>query len=377
MHASKKIGRILCVISAVYLCISLGLADILICPHCGYECGEGVQICGHCKANLPGEEKKAPDSDDVVDLEKGKDGRGFLNTDIVDSEMAMGQMYFKKANMSLGRLFFRNAAALDMLTNPESGSSRSMKITKAIRSCESLARSFRRKCSICEGSGKASMLNTSFSGESTYKKVHGRLCRNCQGKGYVFGIGTVDERKAEIGRGLREYVRLQKGRKFSPVGQAWIPMSLEGSLSQRQTALLMRTVAFPCSACMGIGMVDCGRCRGTGQVKCKAHGCVGGIVESVLKSSLMKNGIKCRKKCKTCAGTGMQTCETCTGKGNVLCRRCNGTGERPVCSKCAGQGMAPCSHCKGTGVYRDGNCVHCGGGGTVLCRTCNGDGKRK
>jgi len=360
---------------SLLVCCGVAFADLVICGKCGYENPKGSKQCVHCKADLPDsdDEKEEPPPKVVA----ARPGIGFLDGRIVEKEIALGDKYRKMKKLGVARLIYRNAAALDMLADPEDGNKRATRIVESIKKTATLGKTFRRPCPVCNGSGKARMLSQTFTGKTSYREVAGRPCRNCYGTGFALGVGTLAERTAELGRSAREYVQIQRGRKFVPVGEAWVPMSLEGKLSDREKALLMRTVAAPCKRCMGLGLVDCRKCKGTGRVECTAPGCVRGMVESEMKGGLMKTGVRRRTKCKVCGGRGTTPCTACGGRGSVLCEECRGTGERAPCSKCAGQGTVVCPGCKGSGRSKDGECPECGGTGAVLCGSCNGDGRER
>lgn len=365
------------VVLSLLVCLGVAFGDLLICKKCGYENKPGDRECIHCKAVLPASVGAEGDGDGQDAGGAVRKGSGFLDRRVVEAEMALGDRYRKSGKFALARLVYRNAAALDMLTDPAEGNKRSTRIVESMKKSRSLTKSFKRKCQVCNGTGKAMMLSQDFDGNTTYREVAGRGCRSCYGTGSAMGVGTVAERTAELGRSVGEYVQLQKARKFAPVGEAWIPMSLEGALSHREKALLMRTVAAPCRRCMGLARADCGNCKGTGIVPCRARGCVRGMVESEIRGGLMKMGIKRRIKCRTCAGKGAVACETCRGQGNVICGECKGMGERPPCTKCTGQGTVACRRCKGTGSANGEDCAECRAGGVILCGTCNGDGRMR
>ena len=331
----------------------------------------------HCKAKLPESGGGGKEPVEPVKEPAARKGVGFVDGRVIDVEVSLGDKYRKNGKRAVARLIYRNAAALDMLTDPEEGNKRVTTITESIKKTATLTKSFKRKCPVCGGSGKALMLSQDFVGKTTYREVFGRACKNCYGTGAALGVGTVAERTADLGRAMKEYVRLQKGRKFAPVGEAWIPISLEGKLSDREKALLMRTVAAPCRRCIGLARADCRKCKGTGRQECEAPGCVKGMVESEMRGGLMKSGVRSRRKYKVCDGKGTVACATCRGLGNVLCSECRGTGERAPCAKCAGQGTALCRRCKGAGMYKGAECTECRGGGHVLCGSCNGDGREK
>jgi len=211
-------------------------------------------------------------------------------------------------------------------------------------------------------------------------EVAGKSCQRCGGTGNIMKPTTMDERRGKIGRAINKYTAIQQGRKYMPVGGAWVPSDLDGKLGVKQTVMLRRSAAPPCSECMGLGRVDCSKCNGMGEIKCTASGCINGIVESIDEGGLIKNKVKVKKKskCRTCTGTGFVTCLSCRGKGNMVCKKCNSSGERQACTRCGGQGFTECRRCRGSGkTEKEAVCSECRGEGVELCSSCGGDGKKK
>jgi len=385
-------GLWLFLIPGVFLLAIVAFGSTLICSKCGYENAEGNEVCVHCKAELPVSEarKESEVQSDHASEHAGK--LEYPDSKIVEKETEIGLEYLRKGDVEVARLFFKNAAALNLLTEPEVekeradlsasgpslplGQGRSERILQFMKRCETGDRTVQRKCSVCDGTGKRTMKVTSLQGDVTYRNAYGMACPECGGSGYVRVAGTIDEWKYNRGRAVSLYTILQQGRKFTRVGGAWVPWEIEKKLSVRQNVMLKRAMAEPCSECMGFGCIDCDKCDGTGDVKCSNSKCISGMVE-VKKSGMLLPGLTHTEKCKICGGRGIIACSKCKGKGNILCDKCNGTGERPVCTKCGGQGLMTCSRCKGLGVYKKQVCPDCKGDGTAICSSCNGDGMKR
>ena len=381
MYSRKKTIGIACAFAFLIQTFSVLLADIAICPSCGYEVPEGSGVCDHCNARLPDNEDDGGSVQNREEVEEEEDaGREefFIEAETVLAESRAGDVYLKKGMPWTAGLFYRNALALNMLAGSEDSqkSRRARNLTRSLNGCWKLWKAFRRKCPVCGGSGKAKMLTTSLDGKTSYTEVHGRACRNCRGKGFILSVGTDSERKSARNAAFNEYVKVQKNRGYVQSHSAWMPSNAQKSLFLRQGVALRRVLAERCPACMGFGKVDCAACGGTGRVKCRAPGCVDGMIEKRIKSSLMDSGLTQRTKCRTCGGRGTVSCGNCGGKGSVVCGKCNGTGDRPECGSCDGRGTLACSRCKGAGKYKGETCSECGGEGIVICPSCKGDGRK-
>ena len=374
-----KWNMLVVAIAGAALFIAAAFAGIMVCPKCGYENPQEARTCEHCMAELPETQViegvgKAGDSNCTL-LETGK--VEFLKPGLVEEEIRWGNVYSATGEVEVARLFFRNAAALDMLTSPALTNDRAARIVELLKRIDSAKAGTQRPCPVCGGTGKSSMKVVSLKGEVSYQDVHGKPCEKCAGSGKISGPTTADEWKFAAGRAAARYAALQRSRKYVPTGGAWIPLDIEQKLSTRQTVLLRRAVPPTCQLCMGYGRVECSRCKGTREIKCPNAKCVQGMTQVDVTAALSKTKVTRSEKCKVCLGKGVVACPECNGEGSVLCKDCNGTGELPVCKRCSGQGYSSCSRCGGTGKQKQGACSACGGEGIVACSACNGDGRKK
>ncbi|MFO7871803.1 MAG: zinc-ribbon domain-containing protein [Kiritimatiellia bacterium] len=316
------------------ICAVSALAQIVICPKCGYENTAGAETCRHCGAELPG----AGSSGGGRDAEAGvRPSRAFLDVEVVEREARSGVKHLNSGDVYMARLLLRNATALNMLTPAGAGEDVAGVMLKKLRESEIKAGLL----------GKESRLSGSM-------------------------LGRVRENMA---RAAKRFTMLQRSKKFVPVGGAWIPSNIERDLSTRQAVLLKRSIADFCFACGGVGRVKCPTCGGRGTVKCPNPECREGTVRVAVQGQLTKSKLINTRKCPVCNGTGTVSCEECNGIGTILCAKCRGTGERPLCDKCGGQGYLKCPKCSGTGVEDGEVCEECGGEGIVVCTSCNGDGR--
>lgn len=348
----------------------LAASGIVVCPKCGHENKPEAAACSHCSAGLPAVKKKA-------ETVSGPRETRYLSAAAVESEIALAGEYFGKEDYDLADLFLKNAAALDMLTDPRSTGGHSGRIPELRKKCQTGGMSVRGSCSDCGGTGKGSMQVTSLSGETTTMDVAGKSCAKCGGTGFVLRPSTMDERRYKLGRAASRFTAIQQSRKMVPVGGTWVPADIEKDLSPRQVASIKRVTAVSCATCAGLGRVDCKRCKGLGNGKCTVSQCVKGMVEVDTEGQLVKGKGKKTVKCKICGGAGRLTCADCSGKGSRVCEKCNGSGERALCVKCSGQGLLTCKRCAGTGSAKEALCGDCRGAGVVECGACNGDGRKK
>ena len=332
-----KLGRyILAFVAALSFVICLAVAEVLVCPRCGCENPHGALICEHCKAKLPEvittvrPENRTDGSYSLLPSGKFE----FLGPAVVEEEIRLGRLYNATGEVEVAKLYFRNAAALDMLTNPSLANDRAARIAEFL-------------------------------------------------KNHDFGKGGAAW-KQNAAHSTGRYEMLQQGRKYVPMGGAWIPLAIESKLSVRQIVLVRRAATLPCQSCMGSGRLDCQKCKGTGEIKCTNSKCVKGIVKvevanglSGTKSSGLEGRVVRSEKCKICGGRGLLTCPDCNGEKTFLCKDCNGTGAVPLCRSCGGEGFLSCKRCNGTGKEKSGVCSVCNGDGIVLCSSCNGDGRKK
>lgn len=357
------------------LAVSVLLAGVLVCRECGYENADGNEVCTHCKAKLPVKPVKPAEgpADEKSTPSKAKP----IDSKFVDNEVKMAEQHFTAGDFEIANLFARNAAALEMLVDPAVKSDRSERIVELRKRSETGGMTVDRKCPACGGSGKYIMETAALDNKTTTIEVAGKSCPKCGGSGKVMKPSTMDERRFKLGRGQSRYTALQQSRKFLPLGAAWIPAELDGTLSVKQTVQVKRAVALPCPDCIGLGRMDCAKCKGVGEIKCTYTGCLNGKVEVTDEGRLVKGKLKKTVKCKSCNGMGLIACAECRAKGSILCKRCNGSGERALCSKCGGQGAAACKKCQGTGKVKDVTCGECRGDGVQECTGCNGDGRKK
>jgi len=362
-----------------FLAISALFAGVLVCPECGYENPEDGVACVHCKGKLTPRKAKDPDQSSGGDSGvRAPSARiQYVSTDVVEDEIRVAQKQFEAGDLEVANLFARNAAALEFLANPAEKGDRAERIAEVRRKTETGGMKLSRKCPACGGTGKTYMESSGLDGKQTNIEIAGRSCKTCGGSGNVMKSATMDERKFRLGRAMKQYNADQHGRKYVAVGGAWIPVELEGKLSQKQMIRLKGAIAAPCADCMGLGRIDCTKCKGQGEIKCTVKGCVGGKVEVEEAGKIVKDKMKRMIKCRICNGTGFVPCVDCRGIGNTVCKKCNGSGERPSCVKCGGRGLIACKRCQGNGSVKDIVCADCKGEGYQECTACNGDGKKK
>jgi len=377
-------GRRLCFLLVALCAAAVFAAGLLICPKCGVENAEGALVCAHCSAPLPESAPAAALVKTAQGPAAGADkGRAALDPAVVEAEIAAGAQQKKAGNNVVARFFFRNALALEMLTDPAQQSRRPERILALVK--ESAAGGLgtvSTPCSVCNGTGKRYMTTPTFAGEAVHQVVAGAVCQACWGAGRMASGASLADWKMLMGRVKEEYRLLQQGRRFVPVGEAWAPQQIADTLGVRQKALLKRTLAAPCPACLGCGREACLACRGSGRLKCSNPKCEDGYVKAAQPKAqdakkLVPISLSGRERCPTCHRVGTIVCAACGGRGWELCAKCDGTGQRAVCGRCDGEGVRPCGRCNGSGVYRDAPCAACSREGVVLCTACNGDGRKK
>jgi len=379
------------------LCVTVCLAEVIICPKCGYECKEGDVKCSHCGQVLPGaaDSNPEPDGDQIEDLtpdqgdKESDQDSNFLNPKHVMEEFKLGIKYFNKDtkddplaeewapfHTELSYLFFKNASALIQLTDPSKDSGElHEKLMQYIKKCEGVTKYGLSICPVCQGTGNKIIksINLSSEEEGTYRAVPGTKCEKCRGTGYLKVIAPLSEIQRRIGRAMNFYRMKQQGRRHVSVGDAWVPWEIAEKLTVRQKAAVKRTAATACKSCFGTGRIACTKCSGLGEIKCDA--CVNGRVPVKVEDNRL--GGNQTEMCQKCMGKGTIPCETCSGTGGVICSACDGSGQPPLCTKCDGSGIVTCRKCKGSGVYRGEECIECMGEGIVLCSSCLGSGRKK
>ncbi len=357
--------------------IPVVFSGILVCRKCGYESPEGSEICSHCKAKLPASQLKpqaeAAPGDNMLASGKLK----WIDSKVIEDELNLALRYLDAGDFDLANLYAKNASALEILANPAVKEGRSDKIVEIRRKSETGGMSAGRKCHLCGGTGKFVLETTGLNNKTTKISVADKVCQQCNGTGKVLKPTTMDERRFKLGRAKNRFIELQQGRKFVPMGGAWVPAEFEGKFSVKQAVQVKRAVAAPCSECMGLGRMDCTKCKGLGEVKCTYSGCVNGKVEIEDEGKIVKGKDKKIVNCKMCNGNGFVPCLDCRGQGNLVCKKCSGSGERAVCVRCGGQGTIACRRCQGAGTVKDAPCQECRGDGVVECTACSGDGRKR
>ena len=365
---------------------------ITICGSCGYESRDDARFCSHCGGQLksgsvtprPAPEVPKPDAGEPkkpVEVPKA-DSDALISPDAVVEDMRTARVQLEAERVVLARMFARNALALNLLAGDDPGEARSKAILDFLGKCDRLTGLVRRKCTACEGTGRAVMSAYSLDGSTTDLTVTGRMCAQCKGVGIVRGRETVDERKYRQGQANDKYQTVQQSRGRLPVGLAWVPADCVEKLDVQETVKLKRAIPPACSRCSGVGRDDCSDCRGTGQVKCEGDDCERGWVERESLGGRIggyrSEGKSIHKvRCDVCKGTGLDRCEDCSGTGTFLCKTCNGEGFAKQCSKCGGAGLATCRRCSGSRVYRGVECTYCRGEGVSECSSCGGTGRKR
>jgi hypothetical protein len=359
---------------ALLLTVSTGLAALRICAKCGYENPDGGTSCSHCGAVLPQQVPEVVtgvDSNPVV-----RTGSARVDEALVEEEVRRGQERLARNEPDLAKLFFRNALAFDLLTG-KTNAVRSGQIGELLQRCDALRGRVKIRCPACDGTGRRRVNMIGLDGrEIEVVGSTGSTCPRCGGSGSIARSGTVSDRKLAIGKAMGQYRTLQQGRRFVPVGGAWLPEQVASGLTVRDRVTVLRATAAPCAACLGTCQVDCTACSGSGNVKCTNRSCVGGRV-TLKPEERLGRSIEQVQKCKICGGTGVVPCERCRGSGALLCKACNGTGDRALCQRCGGAGLTPCQRCSGTGQSQGVPCKACAGKGEVLCTGCQGDGRKR
>lgn len=354
-------------------------AGVRLCGKCGHEDTAGGDVCAHCSAALPpaAAEAAAPSPEAPAPAAApaaAVPAPVYLPESVVVDEVNEGLSQAQAGDFGVAVLLLRNAAALEMLTEPGSGS-RGRIILAEIKRYDVRGMTAKRPCETCKGSGNRRIRREALDSEVEYLEIRGRACPDCGGRGWLLRAATIGERLNQIGRSQARYTTVQQARKFVPLGGAWLPAEWDGKLAARQRAILKRTTAAPCPECLGLGQADCPRCRGQGNVTCASAKCRNGLITETRQGELVKGSLRRSAKCPVCEGKGVTACSACRGAGSITCQECKGAGARPICRRCGGQGFSDCRDCTGTGT-RDGRpCRRCGGAGCIECGSCGGDGR--
>jgi hypothetical protein len=366
-------------LSLIALSAAVAAGAIVVCPKCGHEGASESSQCAHCGAQLPAPPKQQEAPQPVIEAGHVLDASGrllYLAQRVVEDETALGEENLGQGKTEMACLLFYNASALDTLTDPATDKGRGERILQLIRRCQP-AGTVVVACPACGGTGRRVVRREDAAGGLVVRQLPNKPCRICNGSGMATVCGGIEERKFARGRAESEYRLLQQGRKYAPVGRAWVPPGIPDKLSLRQSATLRRATAAPCGECMGFGRTDCAACKGKGYTPCPVARCVDGMLKVEIKSSWSDRERFRWERCQACRGTGRAACERCGGKGSLVCRACNGIGERAACARCGGEGFIACRRCNGTGKDRGVACAACGGEGVCLCAGCNGDGRRR
>ncbi|MFU8781099.1 MAG: hypothetical protein ACNA71_08775, partial [Kiritimatiellia bacterium] len=360
----------------------VAFGQLLICQRCGHENDGGAIVCVHCSTRFPGVDQ--PEPRPAAAVEERQDG--YIAGQWVADELAEGRKYEQNQAYELARLFFLNALALEGVTHPAGHESRTGQLLQLVQVAEAAARSVRKTCPRCAGSGQQQVhfegLGASNRGSSGDfgRAVSGAgasqtACKRCEGVGTVVAVATIDDMKLVRGRAASAYRQYQQARRYAPLGGAWIPPGLVDTLTVRQKATIMRSVVLACNACGGYGRSDCKSCGGQGRIECKD--CDHGRVPFERGDSRVHRiGAEVTKACDACHGTGTLPCKTCAEAGTSVCRSCNGTGEARDCRTCSTRGYVLCRRCRGTQLYRGEACPACKGEGYTLCASCGGSARR-
>ncbi len=373
----KKTGIMACFL-LVCVCMRLNAGELLICGACGYEQTVDVQVCTHCGAALerPAQvlQDVAPNDDAELPAEKSETAGVLmvaLRQDIQDGDAA-----WQAGNAAMAYLFWRNALGLARVAGmpaAEVAATLPEKIEQARRTGSSI----QENCRTCNGTGKRFMDSVGLRGDVSRVEVHGSVCQDCAGRGYLMRPARYSERRRQRTEAVRQYAIIQQGRLRQISGQAWVPESIIQDLGSRDTALLRTSVAAPCTRCDGVGADDCRTCDGSGRIPCTERGCRDGWIEVRGGGQLTGQPLVNRRRCALCQGAGTLVCGACNGVGGIECTACNGSGQRPLCRRCDGAGIADCARCRGSGEVRGAPCDACRGEKLSLCNTCQGDGRSR
>lgn len=318
-------GVLLLAASVVTAPLTVTAGELSICNACGYEYEGVTNRCAHCGVFIA--VPPPPEATNKVD----RNVFVYLDPAVVKSEIAAGIESMQSGDMLLASLLFRNAIALNLLTDPASP-----------------------------------------------EKLEGTIAANLKDAlSRMTPAATVDAAVEAAGRARSRLKRIEEGRRYLSIGEcAWVPQEILPRLSTRQKALLIKATAPPCGTCMGLGRVLCNVCRGRRIEKCPEPKCEKGYVPVEVGGKLTRKAMTRKERCTTCSGRSEIRCRQCRGDGHVLCQACNGTGERRVCGECHGEGTVPCVRCGRMRQGESADCPDCGGEKAVICAACGGEGRR-
>lgn len=377
-------------IIGIVLCLSAMVvqAALHICQKCGYENDPGATICVHCKAPFPVQEQPAASAEDASEEVTEGAPDEYAPLELVYAEVAEGRTWMQKEAYELARCFFLNALALEGLTDPTEHNTRSEQLLRMVAQAESAARTVRKPCPRCGGSGRHTLkiagLDSSNRGSDfglgerlSTDDAAGITCKKCGGDGLVYAAGTIAEMTFARSKAQSAYGKYQQARKYEMLGAVWVPLRFADALTVRQKARLMRSIVLPCASCAGFGRKDCKHCDGVGRMDCPNRACNKGRVPVEQSNrNIQRLEGSSTKVCEVCGGLETVPCTHCDEQGSIVCADCNGSGDAEICSRCTGRGYVLCNRCKGSKMYRGEACANCRGEGYVLCPSCKGRGRR-
>ncbi len=364
----------------VLLCsmvVTCALAGYVICPRCASENGESSRFCSHCGVKIAdGTNAVVAGESEIAErpVEGADNTQYVIDAAVVEAELKTATGHLKKGDSWLSFFYCNNAMALNMLSSPDE--KRSERVLQLHDLSGRQARTAGRTCPKCGGTGKISRKASSSSlggGTKTYT-LPSTVCGECRGRRIIPGRVTLEQLRYDYGTAMQRYGVLRQGKRWSPVGEAWVPEGVAETLSDRETSTIKRVTGTRCPSCLGFGRTTCETCMGIGRMDCEK--CEDGTIIKELEDHIHESTKReLRAKCDTCHGTQKVRCTGCSGRKNILCYACSGDGKRPRCTKCDGAGLKSCRKCHGTGTYKEEPCKTCRACGAILCTTCHGDGR--
>lgn len=354
------------ILAALCLLLTAALhlpAETVVCTSCGYENEASAGLCSHCAATWP-----VVASTEQATTEPGTSSP--FPFDPVTAEFALARDQAAGKNPGVAYYLLRNAAALSLVATPiPTNSGGTELVAQAGKQLGRLTQG-NAVCPLCTGTGKTRESTVTTQGS---KSAFSRTCEKCDGTGQLERPATVDEIKIALGEARRDYDALQRARRSTPLGDAWLPEGWLEQLTRQQQIMIRQAVAAPCAGCAGTGRDDCEKCGNNGLVRCSNSKCQNGKIDLTRDPSITLSR-QTRALCTVCEGSGQILCTTCKGKGTVTCDDCDGSGKRDTCSTCHGAGEADCRRCRGSGQYKGEDCSSCDPTGKTLCSKCSGDG---